>query len=97
MPDLEHKPYLPTANPDTLRLIQRAAEHNDALDATGAAHGFATPQSLGPTELLRTAIAAIVCGMEIRDWDCVAQGLVMVLQAELFARQIEAKIKVRVK
>jgi hypothetical protein len=79
--------YIPTDHPEALALLARALKHNEDLDKVdgGLRH---RPIS----EQLRTAICAIVCGIECRDWDPVAQGCILIMQVEGVMRQVEEKI-----
>lgn len=76
-----YKPHSRTA-----RLMAKARAVNaqrDAIDISG-------PVARCPLDLqLRTALSAIFCGLETRDWDCVAEGTVMIQDAEAQVRTEE--------
>jgi hypothetical protein len=85
-------PYIPTSNRKTLRWLAKAARHNKALDRADREAGFSPPFSgTGPGDLaglLRTAISAIIAGHQTDSWDCVGEGLVMVIEAEVILRAV---------
>jgi hypothetical protein len=90
-------PYVPTDSPRSLLWLERAAAHNASLDSIDHANGNATPAAAGLSALLRTAVTAVLCGHARDSWDEVGQGLVLVIQAEHLARQLEEKMDIRVK
>jgi hypothetical protein len=89
LPGVRNMPslYVPTNNKETLDLINKAAEHNKELDRCDIAAGNLTPAEAGLDVLLRTAISAIVCGIDRKNWNEVAEGLVMLIQAEQHVRR----------
>jgi hypothetical protein len=84
----KREPFVPTDNVRVLKLLKKASQFNASLDAVDRATGFRSPLeyvgAIGPwiCGVLRNAISAIVCGIEVYGWDEVAQGLVMVMQLE---------------
>lgn len=80
------KLFLPTNGKRSEALLRKATKKNAEFDAIDAAHGNPTPAECGPVEQLRTAITAILAGMETEDWDCVAEGVLFVAEAELALR-----------
>jgi len=82
-------PYFPTNSSKVLLLVQKAVDRNAERDRIERQANFATPADGGVSSLLRTSISAIVSGIETDDWDCVAEGLVFVMQAEPAVRQLE--------
>jgi hypothetical protein len=101
------EPYLPLSPERDLavmKFIKKAMQRNADMDASDRKRGNANPAETGISGCLRTAISAIVCGMgsaqrkgELHLFDEVAEGLVLVMQAELLARQLEEKLKIVVK
>jgi hypothetical protein len=91
------EPYLPTSSRKTMQWVSDAARRCAEVDAAARESGFATPTQCGLSELLRTAISAILCGHELGSWDEVGEGLVMVVRAEHLARQLEEKVDIRIK
>jgi hypothetical protein len=62
---------------DAKALIRKAESTNAERDRMDRANGFAPP-SAGPLDVeLRTICAALEAGLRTEDWDCVAEGLVM--------------------
>jgi hypothetical protein len=59
------------------RLIQKARETNRRRDEEERAVGFAAPPDCDRESQLRTVVCALVSGIESKDWDCIAEGLVM--------------------
>jgi hypothetical protein len=62
------------------RLIQKAQKTNRRRDHCERGAGFATPDS-DRESLLRTVVSALEAGVRRKDWDCVAEGLVMLADA----------------
>jgi hypothetical protein len=46
---------------------------------------------------LRTVISALGAGLGSKDWQCVAEALVMVTQVEVMLRQLEAKVPIDIR
>jgi len=59
------------------QLIQKATKTNHGFDNTESKYGLLHPRECAPGIHLDTAMAAIYCGMEIADWDSVAEGYIM--------------------
>lgn len=57
--------------------LQKARRTNMKRDASDTELGFATPAEDGPARHLATALEAIRAGGTREDWDCVAEGVVM--------------------
>ena len=86
MPD-----YFPELVPESRakKLLDAARQHNTEFDAIDRAHGLATPADAGLLEVIRVVIQAAISGMEREDWPCVAEGVVMLQDAELQLRTQE--------
>lgn len=67
---------------DYKSLMERARETNIERDTHDHHYGFASPSDIPPRFTLRTAMAAIECGISIDDWNCVAEGQAMLEQLE---------------
>ena len=59
------------------RRIDKAKRINAERDSLDRVAGFATPAASGLEGYLATALAAITAGGNLRDWDSVAEGAVM--------------------
>jgi hypothetical protein len=55
-------------------LVEKARETNARRSVLERAAGFAAPEQGPDDALLRTAMTAFHAGLEIADWDCVAEG-----------------------
>lgn len=64
------------------KLLEKAKKTNAERDAIDRKAGAATPLDMGVREVMRVAIAALRAGMRTTSWDCVAEALVMLDQAE---------------
>lgn len=73
------------------KVMKKARRTNKQRDRTDKANGFASPGDGTLDQFLRNAISAIVCGLEMAEWSCVAEGLDMLQQAELRSRQQKAR------
>lgn len=63
------------------KLIRKARKTNALRDLSDMATGFGTPHT--SIELaLRTAMSALVCGIETDDWNCVAEAFEMIQELE---------------
>lgn len=61
------------------RLVDKARKTNDRRDAIERKAGFGVPGDIGDDDLIRTAMLAILSGMQgggrhAGDWDCIAEG-----------------------
>jgi hypothetical protein len=91
------EPCLPTNNPRVLQMLMQAAKTNAARDKVDESNG-GTALCLLPLSLqLRTAMSAIACGMGRGTWEEVAEGLAMLVQAEVPLRQLEGEIQITLK
>src|SRR5262245_59495646 len=98
MGDQTSRPYLPEHSKKAMLLLLKAAEHNASFDAIERQQGQVELSLHPPSIILRTAVDAIACGIQIDGWDEVAQGLALVIQAEYMVRQLEShwrEIKIR--
>jgi hypothetical protein len=59
------------------RLIQKARETNRQRDQADRAGGFAAPPDCDRESQLRTVVSALVSGIQSMNWNCVAEGLVV--------------------
>lgn len=80
-------------NPEYLALIRKAEQTNRERDAIDRKAGFASPLDTNCSACLRVVISAITAGINMRDWDCVAEGLDMLQHAELKIRLVEESHK----
>lgn len=86
-----YEPYDPRS--DEAKLIAEARERNAERDGFDRSTGFAAPPDCGIDGLLRTAVSAICSGIATRkrtpesSWECVAEGLAMLQDAELLLRR----------
>ena len=62
-------------------LIEKATGTNARRDVEDRSAGFAAPADSSRDALLRTAVSAIECAIRVQDWDCAAEGLVMLADA----------------
>ena len=74
-----------------LELIAKARKTNAKRDEIERRAGFATPtgdlrSSEGISLGLRAAITALVCGIDFREWDAVAEGLAILQDVEVAIR-----------
>jgi hypothetical protein len=72
--DMEH--------PRWRRLVIKARETNAKRDQSDRTSGFAAPSDTLPIDELRTGLQAVSAGLAMADWDCVAEGFVMIQHAE---------------
>jgi len=74
--------FVSTASPKTIARLRRALRRNQRMDQLdgGLRH-------LPVHVQLRTAIAAILCGLDTRHLNPVLEGLVLVMQAERLLRE----------
>jgi hypothetical protein len=63
-------------------LVEKARRHNAEFDAVDRKHGNKTPAEAGPRESMRCAIAALEAGIKMANWDCIAEALVMLYDAD---------------
>jgi hypothetical protein len=86
---LADEPFSPGASKRYRRLLAKARQTNARRDADDREGGKAGAPGDCPLDLhLRTAISALAAGMDAGDWDCVAEGLAMLQDAELRARLV---------
>ena len=79
--------------PQYQALILRARIVNAERDEEERAVGFAAPcsdlRSLeGISSAMRTAISAIVCGIDLDDWNAAAEGLAILQDVEVSIREL---------
>jgi hypothetical protein len=75
-----------------LALMKKARKTNAQRDRIDDGAGFLKPNEGAVDLQLRNAIAAIGCGLQISDWDCVAEGLDILQRTELQIRLIDRKV-----
>lgn len=69
-------------------LVSTARRTNAERDNADRAAGFAAPVDGGDLSMqLRTVLCALECGIEIEDWDSVAEGYAMLERLERITRQ----------
>lgn len=81
--------FAPYTQKKTAALINQAREENTRRDRIDRNSGWATPADADIPGLLRTVISALVCGIEIKDWKCVAEGIAMLQERECQLRHAE--------
>ena len=69
-------------------LMMQARSRNDRMDTIDNLNKGATPD-----EQLRTAITAIEAGLQIEDWDCIAEGCCIIQDVEVFLREVTRLVK----
>lgn len=72
------------------RLLAAAHKRVASFDAIDRAHGSPTPRDLGLRQLLATVRIAMLTGLNRRDeigWECVADGIVMLEDAEALLKK----------
>jgi hypothetical protein len=57
--------------------IQRATRRNTFRSRAERSAGFAAPEDCSLEVALRTVVCAIHAGLVLEDWDCIAEGLVL--------------------
>jgi hypothetical protein len=62
---------------DLEKLLAKARKTNARRDASDRKRGFAAPEDCPPFVFFKTAMSAIETGISASDWDCVAEGYVM--------------------
>lgn len=78
------------------QLIKEAMITNEERDTQESEWGFASPDC-GPLDLrLRTAMSAIQAGISIDDWDCVAEGYIMLAKLERALRILHREVLDRI-
>ena len=88
--------YLPTKDKSLSRLVDDARRRNVKRDLRDHSEGFAAPGDGGMSDHLRTAISAIVSGLETCDdidqdsAKCIAEGIAMIQDVELELRKFLA-------
>lgn len=60
------------------KLMAKARATNASRDAAERSFGWAAPPDISPEMHLATAASAIECGIRVKDWECVAEGLAMI-------------------
>jgi hypothetical protein len=93
---MKYEPYIPTTDEKVLGIVEKAFKTNAQRDRSDRESGFAAPGDTGLAGLLRNAICAILSGIRGRsqgDLDCIAEGLAMVIKAEVLARSLEDYIQ----
>lgn len=68
---------------DLQEILAKAKAFNARLDQIDRHNGNPTLQEVGPTQELGVAIAAIEAGIATDQWDCIAQGLVMLYEVRI--------------
>jgi hypothetical protein len=69
-------------HPRWKRLVLKARETNAKRDTDDRANGWAAPADTLPIDELRTGLEAVSAGLAAADWQCVAEGFVMIQHAE---------------
>lgn len=68
-------------------LTNQARRTNAERDSVDRSAGFAAPVECDLLTQLRTVLCALQSGMETQDWNCVAEGYVMLEGVERRTRQ----------
>jgi len=58
-------------------IVKQARETNRVRDVIDRSNGFGAPCDQSTHIQIRTVIAAIDAGLRLRNWDCIAEGFVM--------------------
>lgn len=74
--------------------LSKVKATNRSLDAVDREAGLATPAGAGLLAHLATALEAIKAGGVLGDWDCVAEGVLILEDAVARLARAEAAIKV---
>ena len=61
-------------------ILRKARKTNERRNQLERNVGFASPRDLPLGDQLRTVYFAIECGIKTEDWDCVAEGLAMLIE-----------------
>jgi hypothetical protein len=69
------------------KLLTRARKTNRERDAIDHQMGFGAPGDCPAPIRMRTAMEALRCGMEMQDWNCVAEAFDMIECYELTIRE----------
>lgn len=75
------------------KLIMKARKTNAQRDAIERRHGFAAPESTPDDILFNTIRLAFEAGLKRRNWDCIAEGYVMLI--DNFLTRLEAALAAR--
>lgn len=73
-------------------LVALARKTNAYRDETERKAGFTSPAQCLLSHQLRTVMSALEAGMNTEDWNCVAEGYVMLEHAELVLRSLEKHV-----
>lgn len=65
---------------DVHKLVNKATNTNQKRDEDEIRSGFQPPAGGDDAGLLRTAMCALIAGMQMDDWNAVAEGYVMLRQ-----------------
>jgi len=77
----------PGNDPKYKEMMRIARKVNAQRDQVDRMKGVVAPPDEADAAFLRTAISAIVSGIETTHWGCVCEGLDMLQQAELRIRE----------
>lgn len=61
-------------------ILVKAINKNREYERIERKHGYLPPKDYPLIEHLRTAMSAIGCGISIQNWNCVAEGLVLLAE-----------------
>jgi hypothetical protein len=79
---LQTRWYEPTTDEETKRLLAKARKTNASRDARERSYGFQAPPDGSHWTYLCTAICALLAGMGMHDWSCIAEGVAMLQDIE---------------
>jgi hypothetical protein len=80
--------YEPSYGKRAKGLLRKARNVNRSRDAIERNHGHAAPGDCPLGVHLRTILEALMAGLEMQDWNCVAEGVAMLQDAEFAVRQV---------
>lgn len=75
------------------KLMRTARQTNAKRDEGERESGFAAPPDNEPSMFLRTAMAAIECGIRTDDWESIAEAQAMLEQVIKYMWWMEAELK----
>lgn len=94
---MKYEPYLPTDSLKVLTAVRDAGKRNAERDKIDEDASMLPPWKCNPDIQMRTVICALCAGIESDDWGCIAEGLAMLIQAELPVRQLCDELDIEMK
>lgn len=82
-------------NKEFANIMEKARQTNRHRDATDKACRTLPARECGPAVYLAAATVAVECGLRVRDWDTIAEGLAMLEDLQVkYALVLGSKKKV---